>query len=65
MKWHRASDPNKLNPRGMALLILFAVHFCTIIAINCGLNVTEPYRSAWVCGIMIPMIVARVNRGRH
>jgi hypothetical protein len=54
----RANDPNKLRPTGVVLLGLLAIHFCMVAAVNFGLDVPEPYRFAWVCGIMVPMVVA-------
>jgi hypothetical protein len=55
-KAHR--DPNKLTPAGVVLVTLFAIHATMIIADNLGLKLHEPFIAMWVCGILVPMIVA-------
>jgi hypothetical protein len=57
---NRANDPNKLRPTGIVLLTLLAIHFCMVAAVNCGVEIREPYRAIWVYGIMVPAIVAWV-----
>jgi uncharacterized membrane protein len=56
----RANDPNKLRLTGIVLFVFLAIHFCMVAAVNCGLDVPEPYRMLWVYSVMVPMIVAWV-----
>jgi hypothetical protein len=58
MRWHRASDPNKRNLPGTALIVLYTLHTCMIIAINLGLQLTHTEQGLWIYGLCFPMIVA-------
>jgi hypothetical protein len=60
LKWLRASSRQKLSPAGWALVGLFALHTCIIVAVNCGLQLTHTEQGLWIYGICIPMIMAWV-----
>jgi hypothetical protein len=54
----KARDRNKLSPAGIALVGLFAVHACMIAAVSLGLQLTHAEQDAWMCGVLVPMVVA-------
>jgi hypothetical protein len=58
---HRTRDRNKLTPAWWIMVGLFAIHTCTIAAVNLGLELTRTQEGLWIYGICIPMVVAWVK----
>jgi hypothetical protein len=56
----KTRDHNKLSPAGVVLVGLFTLHTCMIAAVNLGLELTHAEEAAWICGVMVPMIMAWV-----